>query len=98
VQVCSKCNSNANDEERNCPNCQADLNKYSISAVFLSTLKGNPRVKAITLSVSNNACPACKSVQGTYEKALVPELPVRGCSEPMGCTCTYQPVLIEIFP
>jgi hypothetical protein len=55
-------------------------------------------VKAITLSVSNTACPTCKSMQGTYEKEFVPILPIHGCSEPLGCTSVYQPVLLEIFP
>ncbi len=98
MQVCSKCNSNTNDDESLCPNCHADLTKYSMSAVSLATLKANPRVKAITLSVSNTACPTCKSMQGTYEKEFVPILPIHGCSEPLGCTSVYQPVLLEIFP
>jgi hypothetical protein len=87
-----------NDDESHCPSCQADLKLYSVSAVSLSALKANPRVKAITLSVSSNACPACKAMQGTYDKENVPELPIHGCSEPQGCTGTYMPVLSEIFP
>ena len=98
MQICSKCNTNTSDEDRFCPNCQADLQKYSVTSVQLAKLLENPRVRAITVSVSGTACPACKSVQGTYAKDKVPALPVHGCSEPQGCTCSYEPVLSEIFP
>ncbi|MBI9051937.1 MAG: zinc ribbon domain-containing protein [Anaerolineaceae bacterium] len=98
MQICSKCNTNASDENRFCPSCQADLQKFSVTAVYLADLQNNSRVRAIILSVSDNACPACKAIQGTYTKETVPILPVQGCSEPQGCTCTYQPVLSEIYP
>ena len=98
MQICSKCNTNISDDEKFCPTCKADLSKYSVSAVFLATLRANPRVKSIVLSVPATACPTCKAKQGTYTKDNVPELPIQGCSEPFGCTCTYQPVLSEIYP
>jgi RNA polymerase subunit RPABC4/transcription elongation factor Spt4 len=98
VQVCSNCNTNTNDDTLICPTCKSDLSKYSVSSVFLAALMANPRVKMITLSVSNDACPTCKAKQGTYEKDQVPKLPIQGCSEPLGCTCTYQPILKEIYP
>ena len=98
MQICSKCNTNTSDENRYCPNCQADLQVFSVSSISLKKLRENPRVKAITVSVAYTACPACKAVQGTYKKEEVPALPVQGCSEPQGCTCSYQPVLSEIYP
>jgi hypothetical protein len=98
VQICSKCNTSTGDDDRYCPNCKADLQKFSVNSVALAKLRENPRVRAITVSVSGTACPACMAVQGTYKKEDVPTLPVTGCSEPQGCTCSYQPVLSEIFP
>ena len=98
MQICSKCNTNTSDEDRFCPNCRADLQKFSVTSVQLAKLLENPRVRAINVSVSGTACPACKAVQGTYAKDNVPPLPVQGCSEPQGCTCSYQPVLSEIYP
>jgi hypothetical protein len=43
-------------------------------------------------------CNVGQSVQGVYSKEDAPELPVKGCSRPGGCICTYEPVLDEIFP
>jgi hypothetical protein len=64
----------------------------------LKRILANSRVIGVRLAVPENACPACRAVEGTYPKDLVPALPVEGCSEPNGCRGFYQPVLDEIYP
>jgi RNA polymerase subunit RPABC4/transcription elongation factor Spt4 len=98
VQTCSRCNTQSGDSVSLCPNCGADLQELSTTAVSLKRLRLNPRVSVIRLVVSNNACPACQAVEGTYPKDEVPTLPVKGCSCAQGCTCFYEPLLNEIYP
>jgi len=75
-----------------------ELSQYSVTAVSLKKLVENPRVNAIHLATSDDACPACQAIQGTYAKNEAPILPVEGCSHPQGCRCFYQPLLEEIYP
>ncbi|BAJ63449.1 zinc ribbon domain-containing protein [Anaerolinea thermophila] len=98
MQTCSRCKTVVSDEVVVCPTCQADLRKESTTAIALRQMQENPRVYAIHVAVSADACPACMAVEGTYLKDQVPTLPVEGCSNPNGCKCTYQPLLTEIFP
>ncbi len=98
MQTCSKCNTQNNDDALLCSHCQSDLRIYSELAVALAKYQENPRVSKIVVVVSQDACPACHQVQGTYEKDQVPALPHRGCSHHRGCRCHYQPVLSEIYP
>lgn len=98
MPICSRCNTSAPDTARVCPACAADLTTESVTAVALKKLQDNPRVYAIHIATSEEACPACKAVQGTYAKDKVPALPVEGCSHPDGCRCFYQPMLEEIYP
>jgi len=98
VQTCSRCNTLSGDSVVICPNCGADLQELSTTAVSLKRLRQNPRVLVIRLVVPADACPACQAVEGTYPKDEVPVLPVKGCSCPHGCTCFYAPMLKEIYP
>lgn len=98
MQTCSLCSTQSPDAVQVCPTCQADLREFSTTAAALQRFQKNPRVKIIHLSVAGDACPACRAVQGVYEKDLAPHLPVEGCSHANGCRCFYEPVLDEIFP
>jgi hypothetical protein len=92
------CNALSPDSAETCQNCLADLHKYSITAVALKKFLDNPRVTQVLLATYDDSCPACRAVQGSYEKDNLPKLPVNGCSNPKGCRCHYQPVLSEIYP
>ena len=98
MQICSHCNTTASDTQLLCPQCQADLREFSVTAISLRKLKDNPRVNTINVATGDDACPACQAVQGTYSKENTPRLPVDGCSHPNGCRCFYQPLLEEIYP
>jgi hypothetical protein len=64
----------------------------------LQRLKANPRVSLIRLIVPADACPACRHLEGEYEKDKVPLLPLDQCSHPLGCRAFYEPKLTTIFP
>jgi hypothetical protein len=98
MQICSRCNTSAPDSALECPHCQADLTQESVTAISLKKLVENSRVYAIHVATSEDACPACQAVQGTYSKDKAPTLPVEGCSHANGCRCFYQPMLEEIYP
>jgi hypothetical protein len=95
MQTCSKCNASSPDNALLCVNCQADLGLYSATAVALASLQANPRVKAIRVTVANDACSYCYELMNTYPKNQVPPLPHTGCSHENGCRCFYEPVLEE---
>lgn len=68
-------------------------------AAALERLQNNDRVRLIRVSVSDDACPVCFSLQGAYRKDEVPLLPPEGCSCPFGRSRVfYEPVLAEIYP
>jgi hypothetical protein len=98
VQTCSKCNAQSPDFEKSCLNCGSNLSKFSSISVARKKFKENPRVKNIRLLIAADACPACREVEGTYDKDSIPELPVKGCSHNMGCRCYYEPTLNNIYP
>lgn len=98
MQTCSQCQTTCSDEAILCPTCQAELSTYSVHAQTLKKLQANPRVTAIRIAVSNDACPVCREAQGVYSKDAVPSLPVPGCSHTNGCHCSYEPILSEIYP
>jgi hypothetical protein len=98
VQTCSRCYTQSPDHIQVCPKCQADLREFSATAQELIKFQQNPRVQMVTVSVSDDACPACQQAQGTYAKDQAPVLPVEGCSHVHGCRCHYQPLLSEIYP
>jgi hypothetical protein len=98
MQSCSLCHSNSPDSALVCINCSADLSRHSTTAVALARFQDNPRVEIIRLVVSEDACPACQEFAGNYAKDEAPALPVRGCSNPDGCKCFYEPLLNVIYP
>jgi len=98
VQTCSLCNTSSPDQANHCVNCQADLAENSTTAVALKHFQANPRVKAVTLASSYNACSYCYEQLDTYPVDEVPPLPHKGCSHENGCRCFYIPVLSEIYP
>lgn len=64
----------------------------------LARLQANQRVSAIRLAAPHD-CRKGLSLQGVYQKDdQIPELPVKSCSRPGGCICTYEPVLNTIYP
>jgi len=68
------------------------------AAVTRKKLQANPRVDRIRIIVPENACPACRKLEGEHEKDIVPELPTLSCSHPDGCCSYYEPTLNEIIP
>lgn len=98
MQTCSRCNASSPDTATNCTNCQVDLGEFSTSAVTLKKFRENPRVTAVRINVANDACPLCYESRGTFAKEAVPALPHEGCSHGLGCRCTYEPLLSEIYP
>ncbi len=66
--------------------------------VALKRFQENSRVRNVRLVVAHDACPACKNMEGTYDKNQAPNLPVEGCSHENGCRCFYEPMLDEIYP
>ena len=98
MQICSKCHTESPDTASECTNCQADLSQYSTTAVALQRFQNNPRVKYVRVMVAQNCCPACREIEGAYDKNEAPRLPVEGCSHNLGCRCFYQPFLTEVYP
>ena len=74
------------------------MDQSSATAVALQRLRANDRVSRIRLAVGDDACPACRQVEGEYQKDKVPSLPTKGCSHALGCRCFYEPALVEIYP
>jgi len=68
------------------------------NAESLARLKANSRVESIRVA-SPHDCRKGLSLQGVYRKTdQIPVLPVKGCSRPGGCICSYEPVLNTIYP
>ncbi len=68
------------------------------AAEALQRFRANPRIKKVRLIVPHDACPACRNLEGEYDKDQVPELPLLDCSHPLGCRSFYEPKLEELFP
>ncbi len=98
MRICTVCNSTSPDTAETCVSCGADLAQLSETAVVLARLKSNPRVGTVRLIPHADCCPACRDAEGVWSKDEVPDLPVQGCSNPMGCRCFYEPELIDIYP
>ncbi len=98
MQTCSICHTQSPDAAASCPTCHADLTMLSEQAAALKKYQDNPRVESLRVAVSADCCPACRKVEGTYNKNEIPALPVKGCSHENGCCCFYEPILNEIFP
>jgi hypothetical protein len=95
MQTCSKCNASSPDNTLVCVNCSAALSEFSATAVALKHMQANPRIRAIRVTVADDACPHCYELMKTYPKDKVPPLPQEGCSHENGCRCFYEPVLEE---
>jgi len=98
MRTCTQCRSQATDTELICPSCGTDLNELSETAVALARLKANPRIGSIRVMPHGDCCPACRAAEGEFHKDKVPNLPVPGCSHPLGCRCFYGPDLVELYP
>lgn len=42
MQTCSRCNASSPDTATHCVHCQADLRKFSLTAVALKRMQANP--------------------------------------------------------
>jgi hypothetical protein len=73
------------------------ISQVEQKTMMLERLRGNPRVAHIRLAAPDD-CLFGLSIQGVYEKDLVPSIPRKECSRPNGCICTYEPVLNTIYP
>jgi hypothetical protein len=85
------------DEVRTSTDRITDFSQHPAAAA-LERFRANPRVSKIRLIVPHDACPACRRLEGEYEKDEVPELPLLDCSHPLGCRSFYEPKLEEVFP
>lgn len=100
MRECAVCHTKTDDHVVVCPQCGADLKVDSVVARALKSILSNPRAQSVYVVAPAHACPACRRAQGTYDKtsAGLPQLPIGGCSCPDGCTCRYEPLVIEVGP
>ena len=98
MQTCSRCNASSPDTAIQCVHCKSELKEFSTTAVALKNFRENPRVTSVRINVAHDACPLCYEARGTFSKDSVPALPHEGCSHNLGCRCTSEPVLGEIYP
>ena len=98
MRTCSVCGLHSADSVRRCPRCQSDLDALSATALAKKQLLTNPRVSRVRVLASADSCPACQNATGEFAKSFLPDLPVPGCSHPLGCRCFYEPALATIFP
>lgn len=98
MRTCTVCGKSSRDLAVVCSRCGSDLSKVSESARAKSQLVSNPRVLRIRVLASADACPACLIATREFRKDDVPDLPVQGCSHPLGCRCFYEPSLDTIYP
>ncbi len=76
----------------------SEKDSLSDQALALEKFKKNSRVQYVRIVVSDDCCPACRELEGAYEKDGAPQLPEEACSHPLGCRCFYLPFLTEIYP
>lgn len=101
MRECAVCHTKSPDQAVTCPSCGADLRVESVTARALREILSNPRATGIYIVAPDHACPACRRAQGTFGKTdlqHIPELPIQGCSCPEGCTCRYEPLVVEVGP
>ena len=60
---------------------------------MLENIENGGIATKVRILANHDSCPVCRSVEGAYAFGDVPELPLEGCSHPMGCRCFYAPVL-----
>ena len=66
-------------------------------AATLARIKEGLATK-VRILVPADACPVCRMFEGAYDFDDVPELPLEGCSEELGCRAFYAPVLDRYGP
>ena len=100
MRECANCHTKSEDHVLTCPNCGADLRVDSVTARALKDILASPRANAVFVVAPAHACPTCRRAQGTYYKNAgnIPALPHEGCSCPNGCTCRYEPLVVEVGP
>lgn len=98
MRQCAICHTQTEDHVTMCPVCDADLSVDSVRAHALRAIRENPRASMVYVVAPEDACPACRAVQGTYEKDACPILPVEGCSCQNGCMLRYEPFMFEVGP
>ena len=99
MRECAICHTQTEDQITECPNCGANLHVDSVRAHALKHILESPRATHVFIAARDHACPACRNAQGTYVKSgVIPELPIEGCSCPNGCTCRYEPLVVEVGP
>lgn len=98
MRTCTVCGKSSRDLSVTCSRCGSDLSKVSETARAKGQLVSNPRVLRIRVMASADACPACQDATGEFQKDDVTDLPVQGCSHPLGCRCFYEPALDTIYP
>lgn len=60
---------------------------------MLENIQSGGIATKVRILANHDSCPVCRSVEGAYAFDDVPELPLEGCSHPMGCRCFYAPIL-----
>ncbi len=98
MRTCTLCKAKSPDTAVKCTQCESELATHSATAVALKDFRDNLRVSKIRVIVAGDACPACRDIEREYQKEAAPDLPVPGCSHPLGCRCFYEPRLVEVFP
>ena len=98
MRTCSVCGRGSPDLTAVCPGCGSNLDVAATTAVARRQLIENSRVSRVRLMAAHDACPACQAATAEYSKDRLPDLPVPGCSHPLGCRCFYEPALVTIYP
>ncbi len=80
------------------PEGQAEEQIENVLLRQLKKYQENPRVQYVRVIVAHDCCPACREVEGAYDKERAPLLPVEACSHALGCRCSYLPFLTDIYP
>jgi hypothetical protein len=76
-----------------------DLEKLSAEhRAALSKIIENGVATGVRILVYHDCCPVCRAYEGAYEFGNVPQLPLEGCSHPLGCRCHYAPILDKRGP
>lgn len=74
-----------------------DVKRCEENKAALEKIKNGLATK-VRILVSQDACPACRAVEGAYEFEDVPEIPPEGCSCLDGSKAYYAPVLDRFGP
>lgn len=71
-----------------------DLEKLAAEhQAALNRIVENGVATGVRILVYHDCCPVCRAYEGAYDFDNVPQLPLEGCSHPLGCRCHYAPIL-----